>query len=615
MRISSKINAALFGAFACGTLATYAVLESTIKPQFDEIERSAAQLNHKRVTDAFEAFTDKLKTATHDYAFWDETYSFMQGEKTDEYIASNLTPEFKAVENLGVNALIFLGADNEIRWGVAYDLETQEPLDNMVKEIAHFSRSHAYIGGSVDQAKRGIIRTSKGLLLVAIAPALKSDGTGDPRGKVISAKLLDVEAAKQLTGVDFSLEEFLQPVNYASLPENIELKTLDERIQTTSVLRSIIAQPLVYLKVNSPRDVSRAGSTAIRSAMLMMITVGLAAIGILWAFLERTVVSRVAALKKHFATAGSSGKITAAAGIKGNDEIGDLARSFNSMAGQVNHLRDALADSSYMSGLSEWAAGTLHNVRNGLAPVAATTWQVQQLFEGPWLKNIETAAKEHADAATTPDRREKLNTFLVGSAARFVEAAKKTTDLTAKINDSSQAILDIVAEFESYAHRKTTLERVDLLPMFKTVAASTINIQMKDAELVLPHASAMITGNEVILRQVISNIFVNAVEAIEGQQHPGRIEVSIATGGQNSALICIAISDNGEGLESDRLEAIFRRGVSTRNRASGGLGLHWCANAVKVMGGSIRAESDGPGLGATIILELPKYETNLKEAA
>ena len=62
-------------------------------------------------------------------------------------------------------------------------------------------------------------------------------------------------------------------------------------------------------------------------------------------------------------------------------------------------------------------------------------------------------------------------------------------------------------------------------------------------------------------------------------------------------------------------EAIFRRGVSTRNRATGGLGLHWCANAVKVMGGSIRAESDGPGLGATIILELPKYENKLKEAA
>ena len=615
MRISSKINTALFAAVACGTLATFMVLQSTIKPQFDEIERAAAQLNHKRVTDSFEAFTDKLKTATQDYSFWDATWKFMQGEDTAEYIASTLVPEDKVVENLDVNALVFLGTDNIIRWGVAYDLNTHEPMDGIVNQLVQFGIDHPMIANSEPDARRGLIQSTKGLLLVAIAPVLKGDRTGEPMGKVISAKLLDLEAAKELTGVDFSLDDVPPSTGAVDLSNEITIETLIDQIQTTSTVKDVLGRPLARLKVNSPRDVSRAGASAIRSAMLMMIMVGLAAIGILWAFLERTVVSRVAALKMHFATAGSSGKIAETPGTNGTDEIGDLARSFNVMAGQVNELRDALADSSYMSGLSEWAAGTLHNVRNGLAPVTATTWQVQQIFEGPWLKNIEMAAKEHADAATTPDRREKLNTFLVGSAARFVEAAKKTTDLTAKINDASQAILDIVAEFETYAHRKTTLEPVDLLPMFKTVAASTIDVQMKDAELVLPHASAVITGNEVILRQVISNIFVNAVEAIEGQQHPGRVEVSIAISGQNSALTRIAISDNGEGLESDRLEAIFRRGVSTRNRASGGLGLHWCANAVKVMGGNIRAESDGPGLGATIILELPKYEAKLKEAA
>lgn len=615
MRISSKINAALFGAFACGTLATYAVLETTIKPQFDEIERSGAMLNHKRVTDAIESFTDKLATATQDYAFWDETYGFVQGENTDAFIASNLAPELKAVENLGVNALIFLGPDNKVRWGVAYDLATHEPIDGIVKEIAHFSRSHPNIGGREELAKRGIIRTTKGLFLVAIAPVLKSDRSGDPMGKVITAKLLDIEAAKQLTGVNLSLEEFPQPVDVASLPEDVELKRLDSQVQTTSVLRNVIGRPLVLLRVSSPREVSKAGTSAIQSAMIMMIGAGLAALCVLWAFLERTVVTRVTALKMHFATAGSSGKIKPAALVEGSDEIGDLAQSFNSMANQVNQLRDALADSSYMSGLSEWAAGTLHNVRNGLAPVTATTWQVQQIFDDTWLKNIETATTEHADSKTTPERREKLNTFLVGSALRFVEAAKKTMDLTTKINDASQSVLDIVAEFESYAHHKTTLEPVDLLPMIQTVAESTIELQLKDTELILPSASQFITGNEVILRQVVANIFVNAAEAIEGQMRPGRIEISIAASGRNPAFTRTAISDNGEGLEANRLEAIFRRGVSTRNRASGGLGLHWCANAVKVMGGTIRAESAGPGLGATIILELPKYESKLKEAA
>ncbi len=615
MRISSKINAALLAAVACGALATFVVLKTTIQPQFDKIERSAAHVNHKRVTDAIASFTEKLATATQDYAYWDETYGFLQGENTDEFIASNLTPEFKAVENLGVHSLIFIDAAHKVRWGVAYDLETEKPLEGIVEEIAQFSQNHKHSGNAEDLATRGILRTTKGLYLIAIAPALKSDRSGTPMGKIISAKILDVEAVKTLTGVDFTLEEFAHSPAGTTLPQGIELTSLADQITTASVIRDILDQPLGYLKVNSPRDVSRAGSTAIQSALLMMVAAGLAAIGILWMFLERTVVSRVAALKEHFATAGSSGKIKPSTASAGNDELGDLAQSFNSMAEQVNSLRDALADSSYMSGLSEWAAGTLHNVRNGLSPVTATTWQIQQLFDGAWLKNIETAAKEHADDATTTDRREKLNAFLVGSASRFVDTAKKTSDLTAKINDASQEILDIVVEFESYAHRKIVLEPIDLLPLIKAVSSSAIDVQSTNTQLVLPTGTGVISGNEVILRQVVSNILKNAAEAIASQQNTGRIEISIMPCEQNPAFTRIAISDNGEGLENARLEAIFRRGVSTRNRAAGGLGLHWCANAVKVLGGTIRAESAGPGQGATFILDLPIHESKLKEAA
>ena len=161
MRIASKINAALVGVFACGTLVSLVVMEATIKPRFDEIERADAQMNHKRVADAFDAFTEKLQTATQDYAFWDESYGFLQGENVDAFIASNLTPEFKAVDNLGVNALVFQNSNGEVLWGVAYDLETQQAIDGMVAEIAHFSRSHPYIGSTSVVTKRGLIRTSK----------------------------------------------------------------------------------------------------------------------------------------------------------------------------------------------------------------------------------------------------------------------------------------------------------------------------------------------------------------------------------------------------------------------------------------------------------------------
>ena len=615
MRIASKINAALFGAFACGTLATYVVLNTTIQPRFDDIENASAQTNHKRVTDAFAAFTEKLKTATQDYAFWDQTYHFMQGEAVAEFVESNLTPEAKAVENLGVNALVFLRKDGEVLWGAAYDLESKEKIDGLVNEIAHFSRSHPQIGHTNPSAERGIIQTSKGLVLVAIAPVLKSDQSGEPEGKVISAKMLDVAAVKQLTGVEFNLQPMPHLIGRNELSGDIILEKLTDQITTKSVVKSLIGRPLALLTVSSSRDVSRAGAMAIRSATEMMVAAGLTALAVLWAFLSQTVVSRIGALKKHFGTAGCSGTIKPAAQSAADDEIGDLARSFNSMADQVNHLRDALADSAYMSGLSEWAAGTLHNVRNGLIPVATTTWQVEQLFDTAWLKNVETALAEHADAATATDRRTKLNAFLVGSAGRFVESAKRTTDLTGKINRASQSVLDMVTEFERYAHRKTEIETVDVLPLLKATVVSTIADRGNDVELALPAESATVLGNSIILRQIVSNIIVNALEAMADQPHRARIEVSIAEPANKAGYTQVRISDNGEGLASDRLTSIFQRGVSSRKGRSGGLGLHWCANAAKVLGGTIHAVSAGPGCGTTIVIELTNTETREKQAA
>ena len=620
MRIASKINAALLGAFACGTFATYVVLQSTIRPKFDEIERSQAQMNHKRVTDAIEASTEKLKTATQDYAYWDTTYDAMHGTGVEEFIASNLNPGLVTVENLGVNALVFQKPDGSVLWGGAIDLKTKEPIDDLSREINHFVRSHRFMFGSSVGTKRGLMRSSKGLLLVAITPIVKTDRSGVPAGKVIAATLFDAVSVKQLTGVDFSLEQLPPAFGSLNLSEGIELKTLENQIQTKSLINNVIGRPLVYLQVSSGRDVSRAGTNAIHSAMAMMIMAVLASLVLLWAIFKYLVVSRIERLKGHFATAGLSGTIKPIALDNSEDEIGALAQSFNSMAEQVNHLRDAVADGAYMSGLSEWAAGTLHNVRNGLVPVTSTTWQVEQLYDGSWVKNIEVAAAQHADTATTPERRAKLNAFLVGSASRLVEAAKQTTELTGQINSASKSILDMVSEFERYAHRKTELEAVELLPLIEAIASSTIAARTDRIDLVLPPASAKIIGNGIILRQVFSNVFVNAIEATTGQERRGRIEVSIAdSGGQagftQAGFTRIEISDNGEGLAQDQLAEIFKRGVSTRHHRSGGLGLHWCANAIKVLGGNICATSRGPGLGVSILIDLPNLDSTMKEAA
>ncbi len=611
MRIASKLNAALVGVLACGTLAAFLVLQTTIKPRFRDIEQSNAYLNHSRVKDALDAATEKLQTATQDYAFWDETYRFVQGENTEDFIKSNLEPKFKAVENLGVNILIFLDKANKVRWGAAYDLETQKVLPGVVEELAAFSKAHPDINGADPFAKGGLVRSSQGLLLISISPVLKSDRSGVPMGRVISAKKLDVEALKQLTGVNFAIKDLT--TDRSNPGTDVALKVANDKLLTTSVIDDVGGNPLVELDVTSPRDVSHAGAAAIRSALLLMAIAFLAANVVLWAFLRRTVVNRIEALKDHMAVAGTSGTIQRTALTDNNDEIAELASSFNTMAEQVNYLRDALADSAYAAGLSEWAAGTLHNVRNGLAPVTATAWQMEKIYPASWLDRVSIAVTEYIDPSTAPERREKLNAYLVGSASKLMQSARESMSLVGKLNAASRNVVDMVSEFERYATRKIDVEALELLPLLKSTVSATTMLEERNVEVLLPTISPVVLANGIILRQVLANVLVNAAEAVEGQSRRGRVEITINDA--RSDVVHIAIFDNGEGIAPDRLVTIFQKGESTRPTRSGGLGLHWCANAIKVLGGTIAASSGGPGLGTTITIELRKAPENTRKAA
>jgi signal transduction histidine kinase len=68
--------------------------------------------------------------------------------------------------------------------------------------------------------------------------------------------------------------------------------------------------------------------------------------------------------------------------------------------------------------------------------------------------------------------------------------------------------------------------------------------------------------------------------------------------------ILLSVSDTGVGIPKENLERIFNHGFTTR--ADGhGFGLHSSALAAKQLGGSLQAESAGPGQGATFTLTLP----------
>ena len=87
--------------------------------------------------------------------------------------------------------------------------------------------------------------------------------------------------------------------------------------------------------------------------------------------------------------------------------------------------------------------------------------------------------------------------------------------------------------------------------------------------------------------------------------NPGRkdkqIRVKIS---RRDQWICIAVMDNGIGIPPENLTRVFNYGFTTRKQGHG-FGLHSGALAAKELGGSLTAQSEGPGLGSAFTLELP----------
>lgn len=113
-----------------------------------------------------------------------------------------------------------------------------------------------------------------------------------------------------------------------------------------------------------------------------------------------------------------------------------------------------------------------------------------------------------------------------------------------------------------------------------------------------------ITGDPDRLQQVAWNLLSNAIKFTnEG----GRVEVRLE---REDPYVQITVRDTGQGIKSEFLPYVFDRyqqaGTSGGRRAAGlGLGLTLVRQLVEMHGGSVAAESEGEGKGATFTIKLP----------
>ncbi|HYJ40637.1 MAG TPA: GAF domain-containing sensor histidine kinase [Steroidobacteraceae bacterium] len=116
-----------------------------------------------------------------------------------------------------------------------------------------------------------------------------------------------------------------------------------------------------------------------------------------------------------------------------------------------------------------------------------------------------------------------------------------------------------------------------------------------------------IWGDPDRLQQVLNNVVSNAIKfSTKG----GRVDVQVSREG---SLVSVVVKDEGEGVPADFLPHMFDRfrqadASMTRRQGGLGLGLTIVREIMSLHGGTVRAESAGPGKGTTIYLEFAVAE-------
>ena len=113
-------------------------------------------------------------------------------------------------------------------------------------------------------------------------------------------------------------------------------------------------------------------------------------------------------------------------------------------------------------------------------------------------------------------------------------------------------------------------------------------------------------GDRVQLQQVLLNVVLNAVEAMDTVEAEAR-ELSISAEQTETKGALVTVRDSGPGIESENLERVFEAFYTTKRKGMG-MGLAICRSIIEAHGGRLWAEANKTR-GAVFRFTLPNAES------
>lgn len=306
---------------------------------FDQIERQETEANVRRAQNVLAAELANLDDFAQDWAFWDDTYQFIE-QPNDQYLKKNWVDSTFVSERL--NAVLIIDNSGKVVYQEGFSLEQERttPLPDGFDGLA----PQLLIANAADKVS-GIVMLPGGPMLIAARPVLDSNMQLPVNGTVIIGRYLNETKLAQLAGIS-QLNLTIEPFNSPNMPEdfaavqsqltaNIMVPVLPlsgETIAGYSLVSDIHQNPALILKVELPRYIYQQGQITLRYLIFALLAIGLVFGLAHFILIKKVVLDRVAKLSRSVLAIGQTGNPSAKV-IADNcsDELSNLAGSINNM--------------------------------------------------------------------------------------------------------------------------------------------------------------------------------------------------------------------------------------------------------------------------------------------
>ncbi len=321
-----------------------------------------------------------------------------------------------------------------------------------------------------------------------------------------------------------------------------------------------------------------------RTAFLWVAATATFLSGLVMVVFVRPLVRRISRLTEGTMRV-AAGDLDSPIGVRGDDEIGRLAVSFDAMIENIRSARGAAADAiKDAERAAQVKASFLANMSHELRTPMTAILGFADLIADP----SSLSEAEFREYITTIQKSGRHLLVVINDILDFskIEAGKMDIDP------------------RGVAIGPLLLEIVELLRLRAEEKGLTLTV-----EFTTPVPDSVVT-DDVRLRQVLMNLIGNSLKFTE----KGGISIRVGTVlVENRQMLELRVQDTGIGMDEEQLGRLFREfeqadNSTTREYGGTGLGLAISKRLAQILGGDLTAESE-PDAGSTFRVTLPISES------